>query len=281
MSEKTIWRKMLDLDHRWIATGIFVIIAYMILSPIAIPFPISPYGQAYYDFIQEIPAGETIGFMMGDSVSTKPQLKPSTTITMKILFEKDVKMVFWYDTVESAILLLEYLETTEGMLGYDLVDGVDYVNLGYIAGSETGAVALLQSIRLVTGGVDVNGVDLDSLPIMEGIDGGADFNYGLFNCACANTEPMYIRQWGMPYGTKVASINCAMDLPALTLYLATGQLKATANGLLGSAEIEYLSGNLGLAFGQTLAVSFAGLYFIILVVTGNVFFFLDRSRGGS
>ena len=134
---------------------------------------------------------------------------------------------------------------------------------------------------MVTGGVDVNGVDLDSLPIMEGIDGGADFNYGLFNCACANTEPMYIRQWGMPYGTKVASINCAMDLPALTLYLATGQLKATANGLLGSAEIEYLSGNLGLAFGQTLAVSFAGLYFTILIILGNLFFFIDRSRGGS
>jgi hypothetical protein len=91
---------------------------------------------------------------------------------------------------------------------------------------------------------------------------------------------MYIRQWGMPYGTKVASINCAMDLPAITLYLATGQLEATANGLLGSAEMEYLTGNLGLAFGQTLAVSFAGLYFSILVILGNVFFFVDRSQGG-
>jgi hypothetical protein len=281
MSERTIWRKLLDIDHRIIATGIFVIITYMILSPIAIPFPISPYGQAYFDFINEIPAGETIGFMMADSISTKPQLKPSTTITMKILFEKDVKMVFWYDTADSVILLVEYIKTTEAMLGYDLIDGVDYVDLGFIAGQETGAVALLQSIRTVTGGVDVNGVDLDSIPIMEGIDGGADFNYGLFNVACQCTEPMYIRQWGMPYGTKVASINCAMDLPAITLYLATGQLKATANGLLGSAEIEYLSGNLGLAFGQTLAVSFAGLYFTILVILGNVFFFIDRSRGGS
>ena len=281
MSEKTIWRKLLDLDHRIIATGIFVIITYMIISPIAIPFPVSPYGQAYYDLVVEVPAGETVGFMMGDSVSTKPQLQPSTTITMKMLFEKDCKIIFWYDVAESVMLMVEYLDDVETMLGYDLVDGVDYVDLGYIAGAETGAVALLQSIRTVTGGVDRNGVDLDTMPIMEGVDGGGDFNYGFFNVACACTEPMYIRQWGMPYGTKVASINCAMDLPAITLYLGTGQLAATANGLLGSAEVEYLSGNLGLAFGQTLAVSFAGLYFTILVILGNVFFFLDRSRGGS
>lgn len=281
MSGKTIWRKLLDLDHRIIATGIFAIIMYMILSPVAIDFPISGYGQQYYDFVQGVPAGETVGFMMADSVSTKPQLKPSTTLTMQILFEKDCALVFWYDTADSVILLLEYIDTVEALLGRELIDGVDYVDMGYIAGAETGAVAFLENIRGVTGGVDVNGVNLDTIPIMEGVNGGADFNYGFFNVACQCTEPMYIRQWGMPYGTKVASINCAMDLPAITLYLATGQLSGTANGLLGSAEMEYLTGQLGLAFGQTLAVSFAGLYFTILVILGNVFYFIDRSQGGN
>jgi hypothetical protein len=280
MSGRTIWRRLLDIDHRWLATVIFAIIAYMIISPIAIPFPISQYGQAYYDFVESVPAGETVGFMMGDSISTKPQLKPATTLTMLALWEKDCKIVFWYGTADSVILLVEYIADTETMLGRDLVYGVDYADMGYIAGAETGVVAFLESIRGVTGGVDVNGDPIDSLPIMEGVDGGGDFNYGFFNCACACTEPMYIRQWGMPYGTKVASINCAMDLPAITLYLATGQLSATANGLLGSADMEYLTGPLGLAFGQTLAVSFAGLYFTILVILGNVFFFIDRSQVG-
>jgi hypothetical protein len=280
MSGRTIWRRMLDLDHRWIASGIFAIIAYMIISPIAIPFPVSSYGQAFYDFVEGIPAGETVGFMMGDSVSTKPQLKPATTLAMYSIWEKGGGIVFWYDTADSVNLLVEYIDDVEKMLGYELEYGVDYVDLGYIAGAETGQVALLESMRGLLGGVDRNGIDLDSMPIMDGIDNGGDFNYGLFNCACACTEPMYIRQWGMPYGTKVASINCAMDLPAITLYLATGQLEATANGLLGSAEMEYLTGNLGLAFGQTLAVSFAGLYFTILVILGNLFYFIDRSQGG-
>lgn len=281
MSEKTIWRKLLDLDHRWIACGIFVIITYMILSPVAIDFPISSYGQQYYDFVLEIPEGETIGFMMADSISTKPQLKPATVLSMWMMFEKDVKMIFWYDTADSVILFLEYIESTEAMLGRDLIYGVDYVDLGYIAGAETGQVAFLENIRGVTGGVDVRGDSLDTIPVMEGINTGFDFAYGFANCACQCTEPMYIRQWCLPYGTKIATINCAMDLPAITLYLATGQLAATANGLLASAEMEYLTGQLGLAFGQTLAVSFAGLYFTILIIAGNAFFFIDRATKGA
>ena len=280
MSDKTIWRKLLDIDHRWIATGIFLIITYMILSPIEIPFPVSSYGQQYYDFVEEVPAGITVGFMMGDTVATKPQLKPATTISMQMLYEKDCKIVFWYDKVESVGIMNEYIAAVDALVSRELVYGVDYANMGFIAGAETGQVAFLENIRGVTGGVDVNGDPIDTLPIMEGINGGDDFAYGIANCACACTEPMYIRQWGMPYGTKLATINCAMDLPAVTLYLATGQLGATANGLLGSAEIEYLSGQLGLAFGQILAVSFAGLYFTILVVAGNVFYFIDRSTGG-
>lgn len=280
MSGKTIWRRALDLDHRWIATGIFIIITYMIISPIAIPFPISSYGQAYYDFVVDIPAGETVGFMMADTVSTKPSLKPSTTLAMWMMWEKDCKIVFWYDTADAVILLREYVADVEVWLGRDLEYGVDWADMGYIAGAETGQVAFLESIRRVTGGIDTYGNPIDSLPIMEGIENGGDFKYGFANCACACTEPMYIRQWGMPYGTKLATINCAMDLPAITLYLATGQLDATANGLLASAEMEFLTGKLGLAFGQTLAVSFAGLYFTILVILGNVFFFIDRAQGG-
>jgi hypothetical protein len=69
-----------------------------------------------------------------------------------------------------------------------------------------------------------------------------------------------------------------MDLSAITQYLSTGQIAATANGLLGSAEYEFLSGRLGLAFGQTLSVSFGVIYFTILIVLGNIFYFIHRGE---
>jgi len=278
-AKKSFAEKALDLDHRILASIVFCIIAAMILYPVSIPFPVSNYGQNFYDFVHSIPAGETIGFMLSDTPSTRPQLEPSTTLSLMILFEKDVKIIFWQDEFMGPPIFTDYIAITEDLLGRELEYGVEYVDLGYVAGEETGAAAFLKDMRTVVAGVDVDGTNLDDLPIMQGINSGGDFEYGFFNVACRCTEPMYVRQWQQPYGTKVGSINCAMDLPAITLYLATGQIKATANGLLGGAEMEYLTGHLGTAYGQTLAVSFGGLYFTILVILGNVFFFISRAGG--
>jgi hypothetical protein len=280
-TKKSFAERALDLDHRILASIVIVIISALILKPISIPFPISSYGQQYFDFVESIPPGETIGFMLGDSPSTRPQLEPSSVLTLKILWEKDCKVVIWSDWAISVPIVDDYIALAETKLGRTLEYGVEYVNLGYVAGEETGQAAFLNNIREVVAGVDKFGNSLDDLPIMQGVNGGGDFEYGFFNVACECTEPMYVRQWQMPYGTKLGSINCAMDLPSITLYLATGQIAGTANGLLGSAEMEYLTGNLGLAFGQTMAVSFGGLYFTILVVLGNIFYFMTKARGVS
>lgn len=279
MAEKSFFEKALDLDHRILASIVFLILTIIILRPFAIPFPVSKHTTDYWKFLQEIPSGSVVGFMVGDEWGTKPQLQPSTVNTIAELWKKDCKIVFWMDRAITPPILAVYLEDAKKLVKRELVYGVDYVNLGYIAGEETGQAAFLKDIRLVTGGVDTTGKKLDDIPIMKGVNSGSAFKYGFFNVGCYCTEPMYVRQWQMPYGTQVASINCAMDLPAITLYLATGQIRGTANGLLASAEMELLTGNVGLAFGQILAVSFTGLYFTILIILGNVFFFASRSRG--
>jgi hypothetical protein len=284
MSEKSIWQRLLDIDHRLLASLVFIILTIIMLNPISVPFPISTYGQQYYDFVEEIPSGTLVGFMLADTPSTRPQLEPATVITIATLWEKDCPILFWNNRELSEPIYYDYIDMAKDMVDREIVYGTDYVYLGYVAGLETGAAAFLADMRQTVAGVDRDGNSLDdftTLPIMEGVNDGFALEYGFFNVACSVEEPMWVRQWQMPYGTQVGSINCAMDLSAITQYLATGQIRATANGLLGSAEMEYLTGNLGLAFGQTLAVSFGGLYFTCLVILGNLFFFLERSRGGS
>lgn len=277
---KSFYEKALDLDHRILATIVPLVIGFFILNPILIPFPVSKYTRQYYDFIQSIPDEAIVGFMMGDTPSTKPQLKSSTVLTMVELWKKGAKIVFWCDQVYAPPLLEEYIQDAFKLLGREMEYGVDYVNLGYIAGEEMGLAAFLEDIWGVTGGKDTYGNSLDELPLMKEVKTGQDLKYGFANTACYATEPMYIRQWQMPYGAKIATIECAMILPQLTLYIATGQLQGVANGLLGSAEMEYLTKQVGLAYGQTLAVSFAGAYFTILIVLGNIFFFAARAKRG-
>jgi hypothetical protein len=276
---ETIWQKLLNLDHRIIATVIALIMGYVILNPFTIPFPVTSYGQQYYDFVIGIEPNSIVGFMLSDTPSTRPSLQPASVIAMRILFEKNCKIVFWQDQAAGPPIYEDYIDLAESRVDRELEYGVDYVNLGYIAGTESGTAAFLADIRKTTGGSDAYGTPISQLPIMEGVNTGSDFDYGFVNVACRCTEPLYVRQWQQPYKIPIATINCAMDLTAVQPYLATGQIAATANGLLGSAEMEYLTGNLGLAFGQTLSVSMVGVYFVILIILGNVFYFISRGSG--
>jgi hypothetical protein len=197
---------------------------------------------------------------------------------MEILLEKNCKIVFWQDEAAGPPIYEDYIAMVTKKVDREIEHGIDYVNLGYIAGTESGTAAFLADIAKTTGEVDAYGTSFSELPIMEEINAGSDFDYGFANVACRCTEPLYVRQWQQPYGTPLATINCAMDLTAVQPYLATGQLKGTANGLLGSAEMEYLTGNLGMAFGQVLSVSSAGIYFVALIIIGNVLFFAFSSK---
>ncbi len=276
--KKSTAQKLLDTDHRIIASVIMVLIIYALLFPFKIPFPITTYTLDYYDFVDSIEPGSSVGFMLSDTPSTRPSLQSSSVLTMVMLFEKNCKIVFWQDEAVGPPIYEDYIVMVQAKLDRTLEYGVDYVNLGYIAGAEAGATAILADLRKTVGGLDAYGTSVDDLPVLEGINMGADFDYGFINVACRCTEAMYVRQWEQPYGTPIGSINCAMDLTAVQPYLATGQLAGTANGLLGSAEMEYLSGTLGMAFGQSLAVSVAGVYFMMLMVLGNVLFFITQSE---
>lgn len=280
-STKDIWQKLLDIDHRIIASIVPIIIMYIILNPFKIPFPVTQYGQDYYDFVQSIPDGSNVGFMMGDSPATRPSLQSATVLAFEILLEKDCQVVIWVDRANAPPIVEDYINIVTSKLekeGKTVEYGVDYVWLGYIAGREAAQAAFLADIRQVTNAKDAYGTPFSELPIMENINTGEDLPYGFANCQCACTEPMYVRQWQKPYGSKIATINCAMDLTFVQPYLATGQLQAVANGLLASAEMEYLTGELGLAFGQTLSVSMAGVFFVILIILGNAFYFLGGRR---
>jgi len=61
---------------------------------------------------------------------------------------------------------------------------------------------------------------------------------------------------------------------------SAGQLKGLFGGVRGSAEYEYLLRLPGPALGQAMATNFGGLYWLTLVILGNIFYFLQR-RGES
>ena len=49
--KKSTAQKLLDIDHRYIATVIMFLITYSLLFPFKIPFPITEYTTNYYNFV--------------------------------------------------------------------------------------------------------------------------------------------------------------------------------------------------------------------------------------
>jgi hypothetical protein len=264
-----------SIQKIFLGSILIIIVIASTLYPVSLPLPVSKYTKQYLDFIESIPSDTIVGFMVGDMPQTKRQLKSSTVITMAKLWEKHSKIIFWYDTPVSGPILSEYIEEAENLIG-ELVYGVDYVILGFMSGGEIGLTVFLSDMRKATNGVDVFGNSFEELPLMKGVENGFDLKYGFANTACQVTEQMYIRQWQQPYKAEIATINCASDRTLLMPFLSTGQLKATASGLLASAELEQLTGYHGSSYKILVTVSFLGLYFIILVILGNFFPVLMR-----
>ena len=108
-AQKSMAQKILDLDHRILATVVMVIITYVILFPFKIPFPITQYGRNYYNFVDSIEPGSTVGFMLSDTPSTRPSLQSSTVLTCILLFEKNCKIVFWQDEATGPPIYEDYI----------------------------------------------------------------------------------------------------------------------------------------------------------------------------
>jgi hypothetical protein len=240
-------------------TALFVIMGLTFYFPISIPLPMSKNSRQYLEFIESIPSGVVVGFMMGETPETRWQLQSSTVLTMVELWERDCKIVFWYDNTGSGPFLLQYVELAKDIIERQIVYGEDYVNLGYVPFGEVGLATFLSDLR-------ARGNHLDDLEAMRDVRDGSDLQFGIVHSACSGSVPRYIRQWQRPYNAKIASINCASDRALLSTYLDTGQLKGMAIGLLGSAEIEFLTGNIGMANRIIVAVSFVGLAFIVYFV---------------
>jgi hypothetical protein len=256
------WHYQKEIVINGVVIGIIVVSAYF---PLVLPFHISDLTREYYSFIHSIPPDSVVGFMMGETPVTRLQLRPATVLTMVKLWENGSGIVFWYDKPESGPILQDYIEDAENILNKELEKGVDFVNVGYIPGHETGLAAFLKDIRNFAGAPDSEAAE-QKLPLLDGVKNGSDMEYGLINTACRGNSLFYIRQWQEPYNANIAVINCGSNRATQAPFLATGRIKGLASGLLASAKIEKLMGRPGNANRTITTVSLLGLYLVSLII---------------
>jgi hypothetical protein len=155
--------------------------------------------------------------------------------------------------------------------------GKTLVNLGFIAGEESGMAAFAKNVKGAAP-QDYYGNPTATMQVLSGINTAKDFAliiefaYGTPGI----TEAM--RQWVAPYGVKVAAAATALIASSVMPYLKTGQVVGMLTGLRGAAEYENLIGKPAMAVAGMDAQSVAHVVVIILILVGNLGYYYERRR---
>jgi hypothetical protein len=273
--------KLLDLDQRIIYALMFIALAFPILFPVMLPMDIQDYSQQAFDFADGIPEGSIVIVEGGLTAATYPQGGPGLIAQIVHMLSNDVKLVFFSLGTEQNVWTVTAIEAALEKLpaGVSAENGVDWVHLGYVPGQESGVAALANDIRSVLN-VDYYGTPLDSIPLMDGVNDATTFAAVLWWGGSEGSIPWGVRQFVTPFGTPMTGMCTTNEVPNYTPYINAGQLQGLIGGVRGSAEYEYLIQMPGPALGQAMATNFGGLLWAVLVVLGNILYFVKRTQGG-
>jgi hypothetical protein len=280
MSKKSFYERLLKIDRRLIFIPYIMILSIPFFIPMAIPITVSKYTKSYYDAINKIPEGSTVAIDMSIYGTYWPDIGSAAERTVAQLWKRDIKIVFFTLHADCLPLIVSDINAAKALMPNpnEIKYGVNYVELGFIPGMESGLAALSGNIRGISP-KDEYGNNLDDLPIMQGINSGADFSMVIFMGGASGDEILGLRQWQVPFNTPLIALVIMGSFPPLTPYLETGQMLGVLAGMGSAAEYEYLTGIPGPALLNSNSMSIAIMTIIALLILGNILLLYGKYTG--
>ncbi|MBK7140925.1 MAG: hypothetical protein IPH75_02450 [bacterium] len=283
-----IFEKMMSIDRRWV----FLLLAVVVIGTYAvsfeIPIRVNSEVRNIYEFIDKLQPGEIVYLGVDYDPSNQAELHPMAYAVMEHCFRKKLKIIFCTlsqygpGMVDGAIKditdSMRVEKTYHGVTypGRELVNGEDYVFLGYKAYFALQILAMGQNFRLPFP-VDYYGRPLDERPMMKGV-----MNYKQVACVVALSGGNITEAW-ISYGQGRFNFPLALGTTGVMAadyypYLNSGQVFGLMGGLLGAAQYEKLSDNPGPAIDGMRVQVFAHIVIIVFIIIGNIGYFTERRR---
>lgn len=267
-------KKLMDMDRRII----FVLVALVVIIPTLIPVRLSitvpEPTLKLYEHIDALPSGSTIimAFDYGPSSLAEPE--PMAKSVLQHCFSKGIRVIglTLYENTPTLADKLMRKVAAENNAAY----GEDYVFLGYRPGA----------LQVILGmGTDISSVfekdyektPITEIPMMENIK-----NYDqialLLDLAAGSSTESWIFYANTQYNLKIAAGVTGVIIAQMYPFLQTEQLIGLMPGYLGAAAYEKLLNSPGDGTVGINTASFAHLLIIVLVILGNIAFFIHRRR---
>jgi len=267
--------KSKQIDRRFLFLLIFVGVALPLIFTIGLPLEISKNVQMVYDLVEEMPKSSKALISFDYDPASMPELHPMAKALLKHCFDKDINLIFtamWPMGVQMADDIMSQLHEDFP----DLIYGEDYVNLGFKAGGMITIQSMGKNFREVFP-EDMNGNNIDDLPIMEGVN---NFNNIGFVFSLSAGAPG-IKEWVQiahdAYKRPTSGGVTGVSAPAILPYVnEQKQLTGLLAGLKAAAEYETMIKAPGTATSGMDAQSVAHLIIIIFIIIGNVNYWRNK-----
>lgn len=267
-----ILEKLNNIDPRIIYLVIALAVIIPFLIPMSLPIYVSPSVQNVYDYIESIPEGGVVMIGINFSPSTKPELYPMCLAVLRQCYSRKLKVIGVTLYYSAAIMADEVMQTVAREYGYE--EHKDYTYLGYKQGARQMMLGMGENISDPFPS-DYMGTPIEDIPMMDNIKNYDDIDL-VMDFGSGDSPEWWVAYAGTRYHQTLAVGCTGVMASELYPYLKAKQLVGLVVGLKGAAEYEKLIGKPEKAHLGMKAQSIAHVAIILLVVLGNVVYFLSR-----
>ncbi|MBC8257086.1 MAG: hypothetical protein H8E85_07230 [Candidatus Marinimicrobia bacterium] len=284
---KNLFIKLGSMDRRIIFLLVGLSVLFPLLKPdwFALPIRPKPHSQIVFNEINQLESGNKVLLSFEYGPSTKPEIHPMSVALLRHLFSKDIKVyatALWPDG--------NFMSTDafdEVAPEYNKRKGVDFVNLGYKPGGEAVIKGIASDIKTLYT-VDLDGTSLDEIPMMQNVNNVEDFDFVFSLSAGFPGSKEWVQYATDPKGIPMSTGCTSIQVTDIVPYVENGQIRGILAGMPGAAEYEELVKtelerrglpvNLGKASGMMSAQSMAHVVIVILIIFGNITYYLTRNN---
>jgi hypothetical protein len=262
-------------DPRLIYLLLILVITVPILTHAVLPVPPGATTIALYNFIQKLPANSLVILSFDYPTSVVPELHPQAIVVAQHLFMRPLKVLFVAQYQDGPALADAVLDAiNKGNKTY----GVDYATLGFIPNTAT-FVGMTTNIPQFFP-VDTRGNRIDTLPIIKEFPAGKMASLVITFSAGEPGLLDFLQYWGANYNVPLAVGATASNAPGYLPFYNSGQIVGILISIRGAAEYEVLINRIGIsgATSAMVAQSMSHLLIVVMVVFGNVAYFVGKGR---
>lgn len=277
-NKQSIWHKMGNIDYRWLYALSLICTIAPILYPLGLPVQVSSGTIGYYNAIDKLPAGSVVAVSFGPSAQLLDEQEAQFLATWKLLFQRDLKVLFYCSTQDAPILLQKELGKQVIPESYGKVYGKDYVVLDFAFLQEAGEASMGLNMRGVYTN-DWKGTPLNDIPMMQNINAAKDVDLLIFVYTSCTDVEWPVRQWVTSYNTPciVATLGCCG--PMAVPYYPT-QIQGFLSGSGMGTELEVYGHVPGPGAAMSDAKNIGILPFLGFFILGNLSYIGKRFKWG-